>query len=243
MLLVLRRNLMPILLLFLIGFSIYAVNLNNKLFWDDDDWIVNNPYVQSLSFENTKFLFSNNTLAGIGLESDYYRPVLFLSFATNYALGQTSPIGYHLVNNILHILSAILIFFILFWGTREKIFSVLTALIFLIHPLQTEAVTYVAGRGDPLHLFLMLCSLVLFFRAEKRAEKLFSKSRIISLVALVLAILSQEKAIVFPFLALITFMTFIRPGRFFQSLKEGLKRVWPYFGLVFIYGLLRLTVL
>src|SRR5688572_11171486 len=93
-------------LLILVGAFIYSFNLQNELFWDDTDWIVNNPAVHGLSWDNIKFWFSHNILAGIGLTSNYYRPFLFLTFAANYAISGTDPLSYHVVSNALHILNA-----------------------------------------------------------------------------------------------------------------------------------------
>ena len=55
---------LPILTLVIVGSFIYSFNLNNGLFWDDDDWIINNNYVHQISWDNVKFWFSNNVLAG-----------------------------------------------------------------------------------------------------------------------------------------------------------------------------------
>src|SRR6266850_646074 len=108
-----NKYFIPLIALFSIGALLYAFNLHNPLFWDDDDWIVHNPSVHTLTIESVKFIFTHDTLAGIGLRSNYYRPVMFLTFMANYLVGGTSPIGYHVVNNLLHIGNAILIFLLL----------------------------------------------------------------------------------------------------------------------------------
>ena len=58
-----KQILLPILVLIAAGGFIYAFNLQNGLFWDDDEWIVNNIFVHSLSWDNIKFWFGHNTLA------------------------------------------------------------------------------------------------------------------------------------------------------------------------------------
>ena len=108
-----KQNLIIGTLLVVVGFYLYSFNLNNQLFWDDEDWIVNNPYVQSFSWSNVKFIFSHSALSGIGLVSNYYRPFLFLTFMANYIISGTAPIAYHLVNNFVHITNAVLMFFII----------------------------------------------------------------------------------------------------------------------------------
>src|SRR3990167_8692024 len=151
-------------LLIIVGFAIYAPNLNNVLFWDDNEWIVSNPFVYD--FSRLKEIFTENILAGYGLNSNYYRPLLLLSFAVNYVIDGVKPLGYHLVSNGFHIANGLLIFFILTGVFKRRLPAFLAALLFLIHPLQTEAVTYISGRGDPMSVFFMLLALWLFFKAN-----------------------------------------------------------------------------
>src|SRR5258708_22309532 len=94
------------------GILLYAWNLHNALFWDDVDWIVNNPSVHALTWQNIKFIFTHDALAGIGRASNYYRPLLFLTFIGNWTLSGPAPVLYHVANNAVHILNGILIFYL-----------------------------------------------------------------------------------------------------------------------------------
>lgn len=240
---VLKKNFWYVVLLALVGLGIYAVNLPNPLFWDDTDWILNNPFVHSFSIENIKNWFTTNTLAGIGLKSNYYRPFLFFTFAVNYVLGGENPEGYHVVSNLLHVANSVLIFFLLLAVFKKRWIALGASLLWLVHPLHTEAVTYIAGRGDPLNVFFMLLALGLFWRAETKKKGWLSGLKISSLFLLVLALLSRETAIIFPFLALVIYISFLSGETFWRSVRRGLVKVWPYLAVVFAYGLLRLTVL
>lgn len=223
-----------ILALFVIGFLVYVTNMGNPLFWDDDDWIINNPFVHSFSY--IKDVFTKDVLAGIGLRSDYYRPILLLTFAFNYVIGGIKPLGYHLVSNLLHITNGVLIFLLLQNVLKRRIISFVAAFLFLIHPLQTEAVTYISGRGDPLNVFFMLWALWFFLGASRR-------SKILSFSFLVLAILSRETAIMFPFYLMVFYVAFLTKERFMKALRASFMKALPYFGITFVYGILRLTVL
>jgi len=233
---------LPIAVLVIAAGFIYFFNLNNQLFWDDTDWIINNVFVHNISWENIKFWFSHDVLAGVGLQSNYYRPFLFLTFALNYIVAGIQPLFWHLTSNFIHIANAILVFFLLrglelgISKSQKTAVAFLTALIFSIHPLQTEAVTYISGRGDLLVVFFMLLSLLFF-------DKAGTKYLFLSLLSLILALLSRETAIIFPLLALVYYVSFRSEGRFIRSIKQGLIKLWPYFAVVFIYGILRLTVL
>ncbi len=227
-----------IALVLLTGF-VYFFNLHNKLFWDDTDWITNNPYVHNVSLSNVKALFTQNTLAGIGAKSNYYRPVLFLTFMANYVIAQgISPLGYHLVNNSFHILNALLVFFLLERLFKRMRLAFIAALLFAIHPLQTEAVTYISGRGDPLSVFFILSSLWLFLNYRQARKLLILLG---SLVLFVLAILSREVATVFPLFIIATVIALEQTG-FLSSLWKGIKASIPYMLVAGVYGILRLTV-
>jgi hypothetical protein len=228
-----KKNLLIVAVLVIIGFVLYAPNLHNKLFWDDEDWIVNNPAVHSLSWQNIKFIFSHDTLAGIGLTSNYYRPFLFLTFLANYIFVGIQPIFYHLTNNAIHIANAVLIFYVLEETIKKRRVSIVAALLFLIHPLQTEAVAYIAGRGDPLSVLFMLAALLCFFREWKILPYIFA----------VLAVLSRETAFLFPVYLTIFLMAFRHREKFLVSLKKSIWDSRLFYGISLIYGILRLTVL
>ncbi|MEK7151315.1 MAG: tetratricopeptide repeat protein [Patescibacteria group bacterium] len=235
------RNYWPILIIIVVGVGVYFFNLQNPLFWDDDDWIINNSFVHTISWHNIKFWFTNNTLAGVGLHSNYYRPFLFFTFAINYLISGIQPLFWHLASNLIHIANAILIFFLLrrFSG---RLVAFITALIFTIHPLQTEAVTYIAGRGDSLVALFMLLALTLFIKSKDNPSKSWVYKSA-SLVLMVIGILSRETGIIFPFLLMIFYITFLSKEKFWISIKKAFKEAWLYFGVVIIYGVLRLTVL
>ena len=237
--------------LIVVGFFVYFFNLSNPLFWDDEDWIIRNNFVHTISWDNIKFWLTHNTLAGVGLKSNYYRPFLFFTFALNYVISGIKPLGYHLLSNFIHIANGLLVFLLLKrldFGISNPIkvqprrflrlnlgtlTAFLTALIFTIHPLQTEAITYISGRGDALVTLFML--LALWF---------FAKSNLwLSVISLALALLSRETAIIFPFLALAFYVSFISQKRFIASVKDGFIKTWPHFAMVLVYGILRLTVL
>src|SRR3989344_256359 len=227
-----------IFLLFTVCFLVYSVNLNNPLFWDDDDWIVNNPFVHG--FSDLDKLFTENVLAGFGLNSNYYRPLLMTSFAFNWVLGGSHPVGYHIVSNLLHIGNGILLFLIFYSIWKRKIPAFLGALFFLIHPLQTEAVTYISGRGDPLSVFFILISLILFDRFV-RGKRI--SLRWWSLAFAILAILSRESAVLIPGLFLVYYVAFLTGLPFWRSIGAGIKKLWPHLLAAGTYFILRLTIL
>ena len=89
-----------VIVLIFLGLAFYANTLRNGMFWDDNDFILNNAYVQSFSF--VKF-FSENLIAGAGFVSNYWRPVLLTVFSLEWHLFHNFAAGYHFVNMATHI--------------------------------------------------------------------------------------------------------------------------------------------
>ena len=218
-------------ILIFIGFVLYLNSFGNQMFWDDNDSILNNTYIQN--WEHLPKYFSENLIAGAGIMSDYWRPTLLLVFSFEWHLwGDWAP-GYHFINTSFHITNAIFLFFILFYLFKEKWLALFTSLIFLIHPLQTEAVTYVAGLGDSLSIFFIFLGILFYLKATEN-RSLYKWS----LVMYGLALMSKETAIVMPgFLFIIDFVVLRK------KFKEIIKSIWPFFAMAGFYILLRSTVL
>ncbi|MFH0969810.1 MAG: tetratricopeptide repeat protein [Patescibacteria group bacterium] len=225
-----------VLILIAIGFIIYCNTFFNQFFWDDFDSIVNNQYIRSWS--NFPKFFSQNLTAGAGTINNYWRPLLLISFAADYSIGKISPFIYHLQSTFWHILSAILIFLIFSKILKNNFISFLTSLLFLIHPLQTEATTYVAGRADPMHSALMLLSF-LFFLKSIEIPRIFNKKYLLSILFFILALLVKERAIIFPSLIVLYFIT-LCPEKIKNNLKRKFKIVLPFFLVSFLYFILRI---
>lgn len=239
-------NSLIILLFLIIGFTLYVNSFQNQLFWDDEDNILRNQYIKSWQY--LPKYFSENLIAGAGLLSNYWRPLLLFVFSLEWQLWQDWPPGYHLVNTSFHIANAGLLFFILFWLFKNRGLALLTALVFLVHPLQTEAVTYVSGLGDPLSLFFIFLALLFYlkFRISQKTI-LESDSYFWSILMFILALMSKETAIILPALILIVDFFFLNQEEKEFSFKERVqkigKAIWPFFILAGLYILLRATLL
>jgi tetratricopeptide (TPR) repeat protein len=228
-----------ILALIVIGFIVYCNTFTNQLFWDDFDSIINNQYIKS--WENFPKFFSQNLTAGAGTINNYWRPLLLVSFAADYDIGGLSPFIYHLQSAFWHILSAVLVYLIFFKILNNKFVPFLTALLFLIHPLQTEAVAYVAGRADPMHSALMLLSF-LFFLKSTEFPKIFNKKYLFSILFFILALLVKERAIIFPVIIVLYFIT-LYPEKIKTNPKRKLKIAIPFFLVSLIYFVLRIKLI
>lgn len=208
------------------------------MFWDDNDFILNNQYIKD--WHHFPKLFSGNVIEGAGLVSNYYRPVLLTVFSVEWHLFGTAVFGWHAVNALVHALNAALIFMLLIRLFRRRWLAILVAGLFLIHPVQVEAVAYVNSFGDSLSFFLMLLSLLSFERALSVKERIFSSPwYYLSIFLFPLAVLSKETAIVLPGLVFaITFFSGDR-GQFSHRLLKAILVSLPFLLLGICYMVLR----
>lgn len=153
------------------GVLAYANALRTPFIYDDSVAIVGNANIRTLQLPEALFSARENPTAG--------RPLVNFSFAVNYAVGELNPLGYHVVNIGLHILCALTLFAIARRVLASDSLGLAVALIWTVHPLNSEAVDYLTERSESLmSLFLLLtfyCSIraaAAFARAPARKESL-----------------------------------------------------------------------
>lgn len=141
------------------------------------------------------------------------RPVLYATLLFDRSLYGMNPAGYHLLNLLLHLGSGLLIYRILSRAVTEEIRLVpfLTALLFLIHPITTETVTYISGRASGLMTFFYLLAFFLYIKASEHPDDVMLRRLYLSgsVLSLILSLGSKETAMTFP-LALLLWDLLIR---------------------------------
>lgn len=223
------------------GFAVYGSSLDNDLFWDDNEFFLNNTYVHDWQYF-PKF-FSENVIAGSGILSNYWRPLLLTVFALEWhAWGDWAP-GWHVVNTCFHIADAFLVFLLLLRLFRRRIPVFLASLVFLLHPVQTESVSYANSLGDSLSVFFILIGALLYLHARLRDTKRPLVFYALSSMAYILALLSKETAIVLP--GLIVLLEIFLPDKnsFQVRLRSAFLRLAPHIALALSYIILRATIL
>lgn len=232
-----------VLLLITIGIAIYAWSLPNEMFWDDDDFILKNRYIKEWRY--LPEFFTQNLVAGAHLNSNYWRPLLLIVFATEWSLWKDWAPGWHAVNTGFHIADTILLFFIILTLFRNRTLALCTALIFLTHPIQVETVVYVNSLGDSLSVFFMFASIYLYlkYRLSKQSA-LMSRFYYLSVALFPLALLSKESGILLPcFIGICDFIILNPQRSFLQRIIIILRSIWPFALLAAVYILLRATKL
>jgi len=212
-----------ILIIVLLGLLIYSRSLFNGFVWDDEEQVVNNQVAHSISnlpqFSQGSTFNSGGTNSLSGL---YYKPLMTVGFSLVYSIFGPQPFFFHLLSLSLHIGSSILIYLIFLQFFSNPI-AFLTSLIFLVHPINVEAVAYISSLQDAMFLFFGLTSF--YYLIKDKSSSLIG-------LFLLLALLSKETAIGFFFVIIIYLFLFK---------KE--KKTLPYllFSL-FTYLFLRLAV-
>lgn len=162
-----RRRASVIAVLLIVGAALaaYHNSFSGPFIFDDVHAIVENPTIRELRTAPFPPAGSGLTVSG--------RPLLNLSFAINYALGGTSVRGYHILNLALHILAGLTLF-----GVARRTLELsrrvgnnapyplacAIALLWTVHPLQTESVTYIVQRAESLVALFYLLTLYAFIR-------------------------------------------------------------------------------
>lgn len=165
----------PLILLLVLGSLVYANTLSAPFVLDDSQNIVENRHIRISSLEL-------GSLSEAAFESyASRRPVANISFALNYLLGGYGVTGYHVVNIAVHLACGLLLYF--FFRTTLGLPSLrdrypgrqwvplLAALLWLLHPLQIQAVTYVVQRMTSMAAMFYLLSLLLYVKARMSDRK------------------------------------------------------------------------
>jgi tetratricopeptide (TPR) repeat protein len=152
------------------------------------------------------------------------RPLLMFSYWVNYQISQ-EPTGFHITNLLIHLLNGGLIFLIVrkMLGLNGRggrdLLAAFAAAVFLLHPLQTESVAYVAGRSEALSVLFFLGAFAVFL--YRGAAAVSWKTAAAVLVLFGAAVATKEHTLVLPALLLLTDY-YWNPGFSFA----GIRRNW-----------------
>jgi tetratricopeptide (TPR) repeat protein len=200
-----------------------------------DDWnrIVGAPLIQSL-YNISKLFISPFHLLDL-MRSTINRPFTSFTFAINWWISGPQPDGFHWFNRLIHILICLGIFrvFQLLFPQR-KFLALITSLFFAVHPIQTEAITYITGRADALALLLFIYSWLLFIRV-RLSPSLLRWAYIGSLFLYFFALLSKESAISWLGIALLTEFSCFGHGDIrttWRALRQNWIRIYGGYVLV-----------
>lgn len=203
----------PYFLIFCLGFLLYSQTLFfDFTYFDDNDLILNKAVILQ-DIKNIPQIFSTD--AFFSGDKFYYRPLLNLSFMIDAQFGGELPFFYHLSNVLWHILAAMLVFCFLKKISKKSVLSFFLSLIFLVHPVLTQATAWLPGRNDSLLTIFILAAFIFFLNfLNKPSLKLYLSY----LLFLFLALLTKETAVFLPILVIFYFW-FIDKGNLIRTDK------------------------
>jgi len=224
------RSLLPFVLLISAVFLAYANVYENVFLFDDQITIVNNAMLHSRHLWSQSFLTTWG--AGDNLTTNYYRPIQTLIYALLVQLS-VSPSVFHLLNVVVHALNACLVYQLGQKLNFKHSVALGAALVWALHPLQTETVTYVSDTADGFYTFFCLvCVIVLLPRVT-------THRLMIAVPLMALGLLCKEAAVILPLL-IMSSLYLSQDKRFDPRTYFCL---WPMLLLAFLYVALHLIFL
>ncbi len=231
-------NLFSLLLIAIVCLLSYSNTFHVPFQFDDPYNISEKPFVRDIGvFSDPKFNTPGSTLV--------MRTVGFFTFAVNYWIHGKDVVGYHIVNIAIHILNGFFVYFIVLLTFRTPflrgqetgdssqktgttLIALFTTLLFVCHPIQTQAVTYIVQRFTSLATLFYLLSLVMYIKwrltlqttvhsqqstgKKKRAFNLKSVFYLSSVIAAVFAMKTKEIASTLPLVIILyEFLFFTGP--------------------------------
>jgi len=160
-----RNKYFHFILLALAAIIVYSNTLNIPFQYDDKHVIQWNNIIKS-----------PNSLPEI--LTNFYRPILRATFALNYRWFKFEPAGYHVFNIIIHVLNGILIYVLVSIIFKSEFTALLSALLFILHPLNSQAVNYISARSTSLCATFYILSVILFIKANSFKDKEKKKSSV-----------------------------------------------------------------
>lgn len=242
--------------LVLLGFLAYANTFNGDWVWDDVSSVllhenVQNPAKLGQLFREDQHAFGKG-------EGNFYRPLVSVSFMVDFLLSynpaldgtelkgypDVKPFLFHLSNTLWHCAAAVLIFLLLGRLGAPRLVRADAAVLFVLHPMHTEAVAYISGRADMMSATFILAAL-LCATTDARGGRRWAAIAF-SGIFFTLGLCSKESTMIYP--VLLAVVIALRPAAPVMETNKAswLVRIQPLIlaaVILGIYGILRATVL
>jgi protein O-mannosyl-transferase len=243
----LRRPSVLLPLLGLVTFVVYSGSLSFDFVWDDWPQIVNSPIIRTWS--NLPRAFGSDLWYHVARQQVYYRPLFVAWSMLNYTLFGLRPWGWHLGAVLLHVGAVAAVFWLARRLGLEYWTAALAALIFALHPIHIEPVSWISAASDTMVTMFAALAFGAFLNgrdSEHNSERNFERKKraawcIASLVLLACALLTKEMAVVFS--ALVGIYAWLHPAQKRASpgrrVLGAAREAAPYVVVTLAYVLLR----
>lgn len=239
-----KKNILNYLILIVVVFAVYFNSLENQFVFDDESVIQTNSSLTTLSSIPKYFTGDDGFHKVIG---KYYRPVVSTSYNIDYAIWGLNPFGFHLTNIIIHLIATLILLrllqLIFIKQKNVKLIALLATLIFAVHPIHTEAVSWVSGRTDSFFTIFFFASFLYYlkFTGYPDFENKNNKYLYISLIYFAFGLLTKEMIVTLPVILILFDYTLRQKS--FKELLSSYKNYLYFFILTFIYLIIRYLAL
>ncbi len=239
------KNYLILALIALVGLLAYSNSFTVPFQFDDDAYIVHNPTIRTFHYilaptEVSTLTQGTPDAFPVGFRYGFMMRILgYASFAMNYKLNGLNVAGYHLVNLLIHIISAMLVYLIVKATLKTDYLSAsagmdstwrydtvaaASALLFVSHPVQTQAVTYITQRFASLAACFSLLALLLYIAARLSSAGLRrSMLYAAALLSTAAAMLTKQFTVTLPFVIALYEFTFFSGG-----IRDRLRVLAPF---------------
>jgi len=229
-----KFKLISIFIILILGSMAYSDSFHCSFHFDDRTSIINNFVIRNIDHLWGIWIFLPR------------RFITYFSFALNYHFNALDVFGYHLVNLVIHLITALLVWWLalLTFSQEAKLMALLAGLVFVAHPLQTQAVTYIVQRTASLATLFYVASLCFYIKfrllnsSAKVGTGIFAKQKIYyigSLITAIMAMFTKELALTLPLMVLLYEFCFFNGKKTFR---------WKYWApFLFILLIIPLTLL
>lgn len=202
-----------------LAFILYYPALFNDYVWDDIIIFVDRDFWRE--GHSIWYMISQPVLEG----ASYFRPLVFLSFVTEFKLVGLKPFVSHLINIIILIINSVLVYFlshrlaILLNKEKPYIYSFIVSILYITSPILIESTVWVVGRFDLMVTTFILMGVLIYIKFSSSLIRDFCLS-----LVFILALFSKELAVVFPLIIFMIGHFFIEKKGFLNGLIGFIKQ-------------------
>ncbi|MFC1710316.1 glycosyltransferase family 39 protein, partial [Patescibacteria group bacterium] len=221
----------PYFWIILFGFLVYFRSLFfGYTYLDDHVLILENLFF--LRDPNNIFrTFTQEVFHILHSSAAYYRPILTISFMFDSWISGESPLFYHFSNVVIHVISSSLVYLFFVKLKQSKVLALSLALIFSVHPVLSQAVSWIPGRNDSLLAVFFLSSMITFISYLDTRKVKYLRWH---LVFFALSMFTKESAIFLPPIA-IFYLLVVRKKKLFAPAYMEIYLGWGLIGICWFF--------
>lgn len=233
-----RPSVVPLAVIFFITLLAYSNIFANHFVMDDYDFIVDWPLIQNI-FNLPRFFIGYIPPEG---QPGIYSPLKTLFHSLTYQMFQLNPAGYHAVSLLVHLVGIFFVYRIALLLTQQPVAAFITGLLFAVHPVHVEAVTYLTASIDTLGIVFLLAAFYFYMKASSVMNSDPARSTDtggaygFSIILAGLAVFTHELAVSLPLL--LAWFDWVYVQRTQQG-RFSWRRLAPFFIWVAVYVLLK----